>query len=353
MQVDARVKLGITAALVAFVIGTSVALADRPLVVSSRGEQASDTLRLGYFPNINHAQAVIGVGNGDYQKALGSVRLERQLFTAGPAAVEALFAGRIDCSYVGPNPAINGYLKSAGSIKVVSGVSSGGAVFVVRNDAGIDSLADLAGKRLASPQLGNTQDVALRTYLLDHGYDVKKSGGDLEIQPAKPADILTAMIKGDIDGAWVPEPWGARIVREAGAHIFLDERELWEGGRFATSLIICRSDYIEANPQAVKDLVGAHVDKTVWINSHKEEAVQAFNQEIARLLGSPFDERDLKIALTRMDFTYDPLQESVAKVAHDAYRLGFLEKEEPDLSGMFDLEILQDVLAERGLGLQQ
>jgi NitT/TauT family transport system substrate-binding protein len=347
--VDAKVKIGIALALVAFVVGTSVALGDRPLGAHVGGAAPSSVLRLGYFPNFNHAQAIIGVGNGDYQKALGNIRLETQVFSAGPSAVEALIADRIDCSYVGPNPAITGYLRSEGSVKVVSGVSSGGAVFVVRNDAGINSASDFAGKRLASPQLGNTQDVALRAYLAQHGYNVDPKGGNPSIQPAKPADILTAMTKGDIDGAWVPEPWGARLVREADAHIFLDERDLWKDGRFATSLIICRSDYVEANGQTIKSLLDAHVSETLWINSHKEEAIRAFNAQAKELLGTPFNEQDLRTALTRMEFTYDPLKESVAKVASDAYSLGLLEDKKSDLSGMFDLGILNDVLSRRGL----
>jgi NitT/TauT family transport system substrate-binding protein len=307
-------------------------------------------LRLGYFTNINHAQAVIGVGNDDYQDALGSIRLERQIFTAGPAAVEGLAANRIDCSYVGPNPAINGYLSSDGSLlRVVSGVSSGGAVFVVRNGAGIDSPDDLSGKTLASPQLGNTQDVALRNYLKEHGYDVQLIGGDPAIQPAKPADILTLMVKGDLDGAWVPEPWGARLVREGGASLFLDERDLWEGGQFSTALLVGRTDYIENNPQTIEMLVEAHVSETQWINSHKEEAVSQFNEHVAEILGTGFNESDLRTALTRMEFTYDPHEETVERMAQDAYSLELLGEEEPDLQGLFDLDILNNVLQQRGL----
>lgn len=305
-------------------------------------------MRLGYFPNVNHAQAVIGVGNGDYQKAFGGIKLETQIFNAGPAAVEALSANRIDCSYVGPNPAVNGYLKSEGSLKVVSGVSSGGAVFVVRDDAGINSPDDLAGKKLGSPQLGNTQDVALRNYLKSHGYDVQIIGGDPEIAPAKTADILTLMVKKEMDGAWVPEPWGARLVREANARILVNEQDLWQDGKFATSLLICKASYIESNPETVKRLIEAHVSETQWINSHKEQAIKSFNTAVAEILGSEFNEDDLRTSLTRMEFTYDPLEETVQKAADDAYALGLLDKE-PDLSGMFDLQILNGVLQERGL----
>ena len=345
---DFRVKLSIAAALVMFVIGTSVALGDSPLFSRDRGGSESDALRLGYFPNINHAQAVIGYDSGDFQEALGNIRLERQLFTAGPDAALALYANSIDCSYVGPNPAINGFLKSGGLIKVIAGATSGGAVFVVRNDAGIDSPDDFAGKKLASPLLGNTQDVALRHYLQEQGYDVRKIGGDPEVQPTRPADIVTLMADKRLDGAWVPEPWGARLIREANAHVFLDERDLWQGGRFSTALVICREDYIENNPDVVRRLIEAHVDKTLWINENREEAIRLFNEGIIELLGIGFDERDLAMSLTRMEFTYDPLEETVTEAADQAYTLGFLDVQ-PELSGMFDLRILNEVLAEKGL----
>lgn len=345
---DYRVKLGIAAALVAFVIGTSTALGDDPLFQRGRAGAESDVLRLGYFPNLNHAQAVIGVGNGDYQQALGDIKLESQVFTAGPDAALALYANSIDCAYLGPNPAINGYLKSDQSLKVVAGASSGGAVFVVRNDAGIVSPGDFAGKKLASPLLGNTQDVALRHYLQEQGYDVRRIGGNPEIQPTKPADIVTLMADKRLDGAWVPEPWGAHLVREANAHIFLDERELWDGGKFSTSLVMCRVDYIESNPQSVKRLVEAHVDKTLWIGEHREEAIPLFNNEVVEILGAEFEEQDLATSLTRMEFTYDPLEGTVVEAAVQAYDLGYLDQE-PELSEMFDLRILDEVLTQKGL----
>lgn len=340
---DYRVKLGIAAALVAFVIGTSTALGDGHLFSSNRVGAESDVLRLGYFPNFNHAQAVIGVGNGDYQSALGDIKLESQVFNAGPSAIEALFAGRVDCTYVGPNPAINGYLQSAGSLKVVAGATSGGAVFVVRDGSGITSDSDFSGKRLASPQLGNTQDVALRHYLQERGYDVRVDGGDPVIQPAKTSDIVVLMSKGEIDGAWVPEPWGARLVREAGGHIFLDERELWPGGKFSSALIVCRTDYLQANGETVKKLLEAHVEMTEWINGNPGPAIAAFNGEVKELLGTELDEGDLRQSLSRMEFTYDPLQETVVKSAQAAYDLGLLAKE-PNLEGMFDSSYLDAVV---------
>src|SRR6187431_900396 len=165
-------------------------------------------LKIGYFPNINHAQAVIGIGNGDFQKVLGeNVEIKPFIFNAGPSAIEALFAKQIDATYVGPNPAINGYVISEGKdVRIISGATSGGAVFVIRGDTGITSTSDFANKKFASPQLGNTQDVALRNYLLEHGYKTLENQGNVNILPAKNSDILTLFLKKDIDGAWVPEP---------------------------------------------------------------------------------------------------------------------------------------------------
>jgi NitT/TauT family transport system substrate-binding protein len=222
-------KFGIAAAIAVAVIASSISPSPSSILGTDLfgsdndsngtnmqiGEQK--TLRIGYFPNINHAQAVIGLGRGDFQKALGdNIEVTTQIFNAGPSAIEALFANQIDVTYIGPNPAINGYVQSNGeALRVISGSASGGAVFVVRNDSGINSPQDLANKKFSSPQLGNTQDVALRKYLLDNGYKTKEDGGNVEIIPAKTADIVSLMIKKDIDGAWVPEPWGAKLIKEA------------------------------------------------------------------------------------------------------------------------------------------
>jgi NitT/TauT family transport system substrate-binding protein len=268
-------------------------------------------LRIGYFPNINHAQAVIGLGRGDFQKALDGIEVKTQVFNAGPSVIEALRANAIDVSYVGPNPAINGYMVSNGGLRIISGAASGGAVFVVRNDADINSVDDFANKKFASPQLGNTQDVALRTYLLDHGYKTKENGGNVEVLPAKNADILTLMIKKDIDGAWVPEPWGAKLVKEANARIFLDERDLWPDGKFVTAHIIVRTKYLEDNRDTIRKLLGAHIDETNWINEHPDEAKQAFNAALEELKFKAIPEDELEAGFSRMTLTWDPVKESL------------------------------------------
>jgi sulfonate transport system substrate-binding protein len=321
--------------------------------ISATNTQTSEqnTLRIGYFPNINHAQAVIGLGNGDFQRALGdNVQVTTQIFNAGPSAIEALFANQIDVTYIGPSPTINGYVRSGGeALRVISGAASGGAVFVVRNDSGINSPQDLANKKLSSPQLGNTQDVALRNYLLDNGYNTKDKGGNVEIIPARTADIVSMMTQKDIDGAWVPEPWGAKLIKETNAKVLVDERALWPDGQFVTAHIIARTDYLEENPEVIKKLLEAHIDETNWINDNPDQALQTFNEELDKLTGKMIPEDEYREGMSRLELTFDPIKESLFKSADDAFNIGFLGKTRPDLARIYDLNILNEVLKERGL----
>ena len=358
------IKFGIAGAIAIAVIASSGVISVPSLTLgtglvaggndsSSTNIQTNDqkTLRIGYFPNINHAQAVIGLGRGDFQKALGdNVEVTTQIFSAGPSAIESLFANQIDVAYIGPNPAINGYVQSNGeALRIISGAASGGAVFVVRNDSGINSAQDLANKKFSSPQLGNTQDVALRKYLLDNGYNTKENGGNVEVIPAKNADIVSLMIKKEIDGAWVPEPWGAKLIKEANAKVLVDERDLWPDRQFVTAHIIARTDYLESNPDVVKKLLEAHINETDWINDNPEEALQIFNTELDKITGKTIPEDEYREGILRIELTYNPLKESLFKSANDAFDIGFLGKTRPDLSEIYDLRILNGVLKERGL----
>lgn len=338
-----KIKLVIATAIILLVFATSSVYGATP---------EKKTLRLGYFPNLTHETAVIGAGNGDFAKALAknNIELKTMTFNAGPSAIEALFANRVDATYIGPNPAINGYTVSEGkALKIVAGAASGGAVFVVRNDAGINTVADFAGRKLSSPQLGNTQDVALRSYLLEHGYKTKENGGNVEVLPAKNPDIVTLMINKKIDGAWVPEPWGAKLIKEANGKIFLDERNLWPEGKFVTTHLIVRSDYLKNNPDVIKKLLEAHVDETIWIQNNPEQAKKAFNTEFKKLTGKLMPEDELDDASTRFEITHDPIQSSLFKSADAAFKVGLLGDKAPDLSGIYDLTILDKVLAEKGL----
>jgi len=351
------VKLSIAAAIVLAVIISSSATFH--LGPQSGGASSSvngtsaqhKVLRIGYFPNVNHAQAVIGLGRGDFQNALGpSVDVKTIIFNDGSSAITSLLAGQVDVTYIGPNPAINGYIKSNGdALRIISGAASGGAVFVVRNDSGIQTVKDFANKKFASPQLGNTQDVALRKYLLDNGYQTADNGGSVTVMPAENPDIFTLMVKKEIDGAWVPEPWASKLLHEANCRIFVDERTLWPNGDFVTAQIIANPHYLANNPDVVKMLVEANLNETEWINAHPDDAMKAFNTELAKITGGKTIKPDeLRDAFSRIKLTYDPIKSSLPKAAKDAYSVGFF-KTKPDISNIYDLTLLNQVLSERGL----
>ncbi len=309
------------------------------------------TVRLGYFPNVTHAVAVVGVARGTFAAALApTATLEVKTFNAGPSLIEALFAGEIDIGYIGPNPAINGYVKSKGeALRIVAGAASGGALFIVRPDANIKTPADLDGKKLATPQLGNTQDVALRHYLLARGLNTIERGGAVQIIPTQNADILTLFRQGGIDGAWAPEPWASRLILEGNGKVFLDERDLWPGGRFVTTHVIVSARFLTAHPDGIKAFLRAHVETVQFINANLDEAKKIINEEIERITTRGLPEAVLDKSFETLDITYDPVQSSLFTSAEYAFALGFLGDAQPDLSGIYDLTLLNDVLAEKGL----
>ena len=325
-----------------------------PVTGFVHAQSTTKVLRIGCFPNINHAQAVIGFGSGEFQKELGSsIQVQPYIFNAGSSAIQALLANRIDVTYVGPGPAVNGYVAAQGAdLRIISGAASGGAVFVVRNDSGIKSPKDFANKVFASPQLGNTQDISLRKYLQDNGYKTKDNGGNVNVTPVDNPIILTLFLKKQIDGAWVPEPWGARLVNEAGGKILVDERTLWPpDGKFVTANIVARTNYLQQNPDVIKKLLAENVNETLWINNHTNAAIKSFNTEFQKLTGKTIPVNELSQAWSRIQFTYDPLKLSLFQGANNAYDIGFLAKGKPrpDVSGIYNLTILNQVLKDKGL----
>ena len=313
-------------------------------------ESSSEMVRVGYFPNLTHAQVLVGIENGAFQKMLGEkVQIKPFVFNAGPAVVEAIFARELDIAYIGPNPAVNGYVKSKGeALRIIAGAASGGAALVVRPGANIQNHADFAGKKVASPQLGNTQDVALRHYLQANGLQTADKGGTVSVIPMQNADILTTFTQGQIDAAWVPEPWVTRLVKEAGGQIFLDERQLWPNGQFITANVIATKEFLTKHPEMVEKWLAAHVELTDWIRANPEEAQKRVNEELAKHLGKPMPEELLKEAWGRLEFTSDPLPSTLKEEAKQAFELGFLGKEQPDLSGLYDLGPLNKALAAKG-----
>ncbi len=307
-------------------------------------------VRVGYFPNITHSQAIIGLARGDFAEALGpETTIETTLFNAGPSVIEALYAGRLDIAYIGPNPAITGFVRSGGeALRIVAGATSGGAALVVRPDAGISTLEELDGHRIATPQLGNTQDVALRNCLTELGLSPLEEGGTVQIIPTANPQILDLFRQGEIDGAWVPEPWASRLVVEGGGVVLLDERALWPEGDFVTAHIIVSTPFLMERPEIVRRWLEAHVEITVWENQYPEEAAALLNGEIERLTGKALPEEVLTMALSNMRSTWDPIASSLYESARAAWQSGFLD-DEPDLEGIYDLSILNGILEEKGL----
>jgi NitT/TauT family transport system substrate-binding protein len=312
-------------------------------------QQKPTVLRVGYFPNITHAQALVGRANGQFEKSLGAgVQVEWKAFNAGPSAIEALFANAIDLTYVGPNPTVAGYFRSQGAaVRVIAGAASGGASLVVRKDAGIQSASDFHGKKVATPQLGNTQDVALRSWMRANGLKSREKGGDVQVIPISNPDQLTLFLKGQIDAAWAPEPWAARLVHEGGGRIFLDERDLWPDHQFVITNIIVSPKFLKEHPDVVKNFLRTHVELTEWINKNPAQAKQIMNQQLQKETGKALPAVVLDEAFSRMQVTYDPIHSSLLKSTQQAFDEGFLGRTQPDLSGLYDLKLLNEVLSEK------
>jgi NitT/TauT family transport system substrate-binding protein len=307
-------------------------------------------VRVGAYPNITHSQAMVGKANGWFAKALGTnVMIKWTTFNAGPAAIEALFAGAIDMTYIGPNPAITGYVRSHGeALRIIAGATSGGAALVVRNDSGIQKPEDFHGKKVATPQLGNTQDVALRAWLKKHGLKSIDKGGDVQVMPMANPDQLTLFQKKSLDAAWAPEPWATRLIREGNGHVFLDERSLWPQGQFIACHLVVATKFLHDNPEIIRNWVRAHVELTEWINGHLAEAKNILNEQIQKETGKALSRAVLDEAFGRLQVTYDPLSSSLMTAARAAFDAGFMGKEMPDLKGIYDLTILNEVLAGEG-----
>jgi NitT/TauT family transport system substrate-binding protein len=307
-------------------------------------------IHVGAFPNITHPQAMVGKANGYFDKAMGpNVKIDWKSFNAGPTAIEALFAGAIDMTYVGPNPTISGYVRSEGeALRVVSGAASGGASLVVRTDANINKPEDFHGKRVASPQQGNTQDVALRSWLKAHGMKTNDKGGDVTVVPMANPDQLTLFLRKDLDAAWAPEPWATRLIREGNGKLFLDERDLWPHGQFVITNLIVRTKFLQEHPDLVKNWIRANIELTDWINKNLSEAKKLINQQIQKETGKALPQPVIDEAFSRIEITYDPLRNTLLTSAHSAYEAGFLGKQMPDLSRLYDFSLLNQVLAEKG-----
>ena len=314
---------------------------------ASSSSSAPVTLRLGYFPNLTHATAIVGVEDGIFAKALGKNKLKTQTFNAGPEATQALLSGALDATYIGPGPSTNAYAKSGGkAVRIISGATSGGAALVVKPE--ITSVAGLRGKKIATPQLGNTQDIALRSYLKDNGLKTtKEGGGDVQIVPQDNSQTVDTFGTGDIDGAWVPEPTLSRLVN-AGGKVLVDERTLWPGGKFVTTNLLVSTDFLTKHPDVVKQLIEGQVAANEAINKDPAHAQTVVGTAIGKLTGKPLDPKLVAQAWKTLTFTDDPLPSTLVTGAQHATDVGLLDKVD-NLPGIYDLKLLNEVLKAKGL----
>lgn len=303
-------------------------------------------LRLGYFANVTHAPALVGLQEGLFADALGDVEVTTQVFNAGPAAIEALSAGAIDATYIGPNPSINTFIQSGGeSAHIIAGAATGGAALVVRD--GIDSPADLAGTTIATPQLGNTQDVALRSWLADEGFQTDTSGGgDVNITPTENAQTLLLFQQGELDGAWLPEPWVSRLVLDAGAHVLVDEADLWPDGEFPTTVLLVRAEFLDAHPDVVKELLQGHIAAVQWIEDHPDQTPGVINDALEAETGKRLDDAVIARALEHVTFSVDPHADTFETLVADGLAAG--TQKDGSIDGLFDLSLLNELLADAG-----
>ena len=308
---------------------------------------SADTVHIGYFANLTHATPLIGIQNGQFQKDLGSTTIKTQIFNAGPSEVEALNSGAIDIAWIGPSPSINGYVKSKGTaLKIISGATTGGAELVV-NPAKIKSVADLKGKKIATPQLANTQDVALLNFLATKGFkvDAKSGKGDVSVIRTDNSLTPTAYQTGAIDGAWVPEPTASKLVAE-GAKILVDEKSLWPDGKFVSTNVIVSQTFLKAHPDVVQAVLKASVDTNTWIAANPAEAKTDANAALKTLTKKALSTSVLDAAWSELAVTNDPLAASLQTEADHAVTAGLLAK--PDLTGIYDLTLLNKVLTAAG-----
>lgn len=314
--------------------------------LAAASSERLEELRLGYFPNVTHAPAIVGVEDGVLADALGDTELTTRTFNSGTEVIEALLSGALDASYIGPSPAINGHGRSNGeALRIVSGATSGGAALVVRE--GIEGPDDLAGTTLSTPSLGNTQDVALRAWLADQGFETTlEGGGEVSIQPQDNAAILETFSAGQIDGAWVPEPWLTRLLAEGDGKVLVDERDLWPDGQFVTTHLIVSTRLLEDHPDVVRDLLTGHLATLDQLEDDPESSQQIVAEAIEAITGVGLNPDVLAGAWDNLTFTPDPVADSLRRGAQDAADVGIHDP--VDLEDIYELGLLNELLTQRG-----
>ncbi|MBD0736976.1 aliphatic sulfonate ABC transporter substrate-binding protein [Streptomyces sp. CBMA29] len=308
---------------------------------------SADQVKIGYFPNLTHATPLVGLKEGIFQKELGATTVKELTFNAGPEEIEALNAGSIDIGWIGPSPAINGYTKSNGaSLKIISGSASGGVKLVVNPDK-IKTLDDVKGKKIATPQLGNTQDVALLNWIRSKGWKVDAQSGKGDVSVVRTDNKITpdAYKQGSIDGAWVPEPTASKLVAE-GAKVLLDESTLWPDNKFVITNVIVSQKFLKAHPDVVEAVLRGSVNTNAWIAANPDKAKADANDQLKKLTQKALPANILDPAWKSIQVLDDPLAKTAGEEAQHAVDAGLLKA--PKLNGLYDLTLLNKVLAADG-----
>lgn len=332
----------LAAALAALTLAGGIAgcsRADSGAPAEQKNQGPAAEVRVGYFPNVTHAPALIGVKNGFFAKELGTTKLTTQTFNAGPEEVNALLGGSLDIAFIGSGPAINAFTKSKGVIQLVSGAVTGGAQLVVKPE--ITTPEQLAGKNIATPSLANTQDVALKKYIAE------KKLADVKVTNLDNPKTFDAFKKGELDGGWLPEPWSSRLVLDAGAKVLVDEKELWPEGRFPTTVVIVRSEFLQQHPETVTAILKGELAAIEWAKTNPAEAKTVVNGELKALAGSTLSSAVLDRAFSGIDLGIDPVASTFSQLAQDSVTAGVV-KSAVDLKGFADFGPLNILLKEQG-----
>ncbi|MEC7712077.1 MAG: ABC transporter substrate-binding protein [Thermoproteota archaeon] len=314
-----------------------VAIAITIISFSDSDQINQDKIRVAFFPSIGHIIPIVGLEEKIFEKGIGEEKqIETKLFDSGPQVIESIFSGSIDVAYVGPGPIINGFLKSDGKdIKILSGAASGGASFIIQPNSGLESLENFDGKRIASPQISNSQDVSLRHYLESHGLKSVENGGTVFVLNISNPDIYTLFAKGDIDGAWVPEPWATILVQELDGIRLFNEEKLWPNEEFASVLLIVRTEYLENNPETIQKWVESHEKTVTWINSNPDKSKSLFSSFLIDYMGKSLPTKIIDESFSNITITSDPIKNSVIIFAERADSLGYLGRDGYNLDGIF------------------
>lgn len=314
------------------------------------GTETSDAqeVTLGYFGNLTHGPALAGVEQGYFEQALGETELNTQVFNTGPTTIEAMNSGEVDIAFMGPNPAINSFVQSGGeSVTIVAGATSGGAQFIVSNDvAGPD---DLAGRTFATPDFGGTQDVALRVWLQDQGYEVDTGSPDsVSITPMPSGQALQTFRQGTIDGFWGPQPWVTRMTQEEGGQVLVDERDLWPDGRYPTTVLAVRTEFLQQHPQTVEKILTGLEDSVDYLNTADEDQViETLNTGFENARTEPLDPETIAGSLEAMEWTTDPMESTYATLLENGVQAGTTQ--EASLDGFVDDSLINTVRENRGM----